>query len=174
MKEVVQEGLVARLGGDEYAVLLPRVVSKQIARQTARHVIENLKQPIQLDGESVTVGASIGIAYGPENGDTTSRLLHAADLAMYSAKQRRLEFSELCESPFADQYGRIVDAHATSVALHETAMHLPTPVGTMRAYDIERVAISVHLRSGMARTEMLRSSASAPRHLKPYEPRSTP
>jgi diguanylate cyclase (GGDEF)-like protein/PAS domain S-box-containing protein len=76
----------ARLGGDEFVLLLPATPLLG-AIEAARALIGFIGQPIPIEGRSVTVGASIGIAVFPEHGCDGDRLLAAADSAMYDAKQ---------------------------------------------------------------------------------------
>jgi diguanylate cyclase (GGDEF)-like protein len=79
-------GLVARLGGDEFAVLLP---GEDVAgaERLAIRILKALEQPIAIEGQSVDVGASIGIVTFPENGTDMNVLLRRADIAMYVAKR---------------------------------------------------------------------------------------
>lgn len=81
---------VARLGGDEFAVLLPRVGDEESARQLAGRALVALEAPIELDGVSLDVDASIGIVLSGAHGDDVDSLLQNADIAMYSAKERGL------------------------------------------------------------------------------------
>ena len=77
---------VARLGGDEFALLLPGVNAIDNAGDVAQSVIHALSQLIELDGETVTVGASVGIALYVQDGSSSDELLSSADLALYEAK----------------------------------------------------------------------------------------
>ncbi len=80
---------VARLGGDEFAVLVSHDdPSGDI--QVAEKVLRAFAQPVALDGLLLTVGASIGIARFPADGDDPERLLRCADVAMYHSKRNRL------------------------------------------------------------------------------------
>jgi diguanylate cyclase len=81
---------VARLGGDEFAFVLPRTDSVG-AMIAARKILHALKQPFLLDTGSLPVNASIGIASFPEHGATAGVLLQKADIAMYAAKNGKLE-----------------------------------------------------------------------------------
>jgi diguanylate cyclase (GGDEF)-like protein len=78
--------LVARLGGDEFAVLLPGIERVDDARRTGRRLKSALAQPIRVNGESIEVGASIGMCLAPDHGDVARILLTRADAAMYEAK----------------------------------------------------------------------------------------
>jgi diguanylate cyclase (GGDEF)-like protein len=74
---------IARLGGDEFAVLIEEIDDTADAATAASRVLESLADPIAIEGREVYVGASVGIAAGPEDAET---LLRDADLAMYRAK----------------------------------------------------------------------------------------
>jgi diguanylate cyclase (GGDEF)-like protein/PAS domain S-box-containing protein len=81
-----QAGLLARLGGDEFGVLLPGAdASRAIA--TAERLIKALDTIFPLDGHSVALGASVGIALFPDHADDSEALLRYADVAMYVAKR---------------------------------------------------------------------------------------
>jgi diguanylate cyclase (GGDEF)-like protein len=77
---------VARLGGDEFAILLPTAPSASEVAALADRWREIVAQPMQLDGMSLEVGASVGIAVYPEHGPDCATLLQRADVAMYAAK----------------------------------------------------------------------------------------
>ncbi len=80
--------LLARLGGDEFGVLLPDA-DRASATAAAQRLTEALAEPITLDGVTLHVQASMGIALHPEHGPTPGELLRHADVAMYDAKRRR-------------------------------------------------------------------------------------
>ncbi|MCP3988446.1 MAG: EAL domain-containing protein [Actinomycetia bacterium] len=74
---------VARLGGDEFAML---VRSSSDPRRIADRVVKRLTEEIHLDGYSVVVGCSVGLAKGTDEMGT-NQLLRDADQAMYAAKE---------------------------------------------------------------------------------------
>jgi diguanylate cyclase (GGDEF)-like protein len=79
------EDLVARLGGDEFAVFMPGADSD--AAQTAVQRLQDaLHTPVEVDGISLELDASIGLAWYPEHGGDVDTLLQRADVAMYRAK----------------------------------------------------------------------------------------
>jgi diguanylate cyclase (GGDEF)-like protein len=81
--------LVCRHGGDEFVCLLPNLDSEKRAIALAADLRHAITQPCALGGHQVTVGASIGVAVYPRDGDNLRSLLHSADGAMYKAKKHR-------------------------------------------------------------------------------------
>jgi EAL domain-containing protein (putative c-di-GMP-specific phosphodiesterase class I) len=77
---------LARLGGDEFCVLLPRVEGLGAALHVAERVIALLETPFEIDGMTLAVDASCGIAIAPADGDSADLLLQRSDVAMYVAK----------------------------------------------------------------------------------------
>ena len=88
-RAVRPEDTVARLGGDEFAVLLTDVRDASVAIEAAERIRAVLGEPFHLDGMTLQVEASIGVALHPEHADTVPRLLQLADVAMYQAKEDR-------------------------------------------------------------------------------------
>lgn len=77
---------VARLGGDEFVLILTRLKSLSSAELIAENIIRELSQPFAVEKHAVNSGASIGIAFYPQDGSDSGELLQKADLAMYRAK----------------------------------------------------------------------------------------
>lgn len=78
---------VARLGGDEFVLLMEG--NQDSAQAVANHVLEAMKTPMQLQGQTVDIGMSIGIAVFPDHGQDSLALMRHADSAMYSAKRKQ-------------------------------------------------------------------------------------
>jgi diguanylate cyclase (GGDEF)-like protein len=85
------DDLVARLGGDEFAVVCTDLAGRPEAEAIAARLVEAMAQPFPIDGVEVQVGLSVGVALaetGGEPGDeAVTRLVEAADRALYDAKQ---------------------------------------------------------------------------------------
>ena len=81
--------LLARLGGDEFLVALtgldPTTAAEE-AQRVAGELAAALRVPIDLRDQEVAVGASVGVAVYPADGESFEALLHAADLHMYARK----------------------------------------------------------------------------------------
>lgn len=79
---------VARLGGDEFVILLNHLSDTQTIETVANRIVQTVNAPIPLYGKIITVGASIGIARIPQDGEYPHQLLKNADQAMYFAKKQ--------------------------------------------------------------------------------------
>jgi diguanylate cyclase (GGDEF)-like protein len=90
LRAVARDGdVVARLGGDEFGILQQGVQRPEHALRLARRVVAMLAQPLTVDGLSLQVGASVGVAVvARETADAADAdaLMRAADAAMYAAK----------------------------------------------------------------------------------------
>ncbi len=78
---------VGRIGGDEFVVLLNEVADEPAAVQVAELIRAALETPFAIEGQSLEVSASIGLALFPDHGDSAIELARAADSAMYQGKQ---------------------------------------------------------------------------------------
>ncbi|MBS4095967.1 MAG: EAL domain-containing protein, partial [Sulfuricella sp.] len=85
MQVVRQTDNLSRLGGDEFTLFVEGAARRE-AGVVAEHVIQALHQPFMIEGHELSVGASVGIALYPEDGDTVDKLLRSADSALYAAK----------------------------------------------------------------------------------------
>ncbi|MBL6749330.1 MAG: EAL domain-containing protein, partial [Nevskia sp.] len=82
------EDTVARLGGDEFTVVLESIGHPDDAAHVAEKIVEAVRQPITVDGRSLTSSASVGISIYPDDGKTAEALTRNADAALYRAKDR--------------------------------------------------------------------------------------
>lgn len=90
MQAVLREtDTVARMGGDEFALLLSGIDDAAGAAVVAQKIIDATAKPIVIGGHTLFVGASIGVALAPQDGDSGDDLVRRADAAMYEAKQTR-------------------------------------------------------------------------------------
>ena len=79
---------VARLGGDEFVVMLAGLVQAGDALSTGSAIARALALPHVVDGHTLHITASIGVATFPDDGDNADALLKHADAAMYRAKDQ--------------------------------------------------------------------------------------
>ena len=80
---------VARLGGDEFALVIADVEDPGQAVDIVYDLNAEMSRPIEMEGMTLAVTFSAGIALAPEHGNDVSLLLQRADIAMYLAKERR-------------------------------------------------------------------------------------
>ncbi|KTD82550.1 Diguanylate kinase [Legionella waltersii] len=87
LKSSVREvDCIARLGGDEFAVILTEINNLAQAERVANTIIQLLGNTFLIQGNTVFIGASIGIAYFPDTGDDAKTIHKNADIALYNAK----------------------------------------------------------------------------------------
>ena len=79
-------GKIGRLGGDEFKAVLPGAVDIGLLEALARTLIEQVSRPYLIEGNRVTIGASVGIAIGDPGRSNADSLIRDADLALYAAK----------------------------------------------------------------------------------------
>ncbi|HEV7874894.1 MAG TPA: EAL domain-containing protein, partial [Enterovirga sp.] len=77
---------LARFGGDEFAIIQTGLRSAADAEGLAKRILDALTQPFAISDTQVIVGASIGVALAPENGNNRETLMRLADTALYQAK----------------------------------------------------------------------------------------
>jgi diguanylate cyclase (GGDEF)-like protein/PAS domain S-box-containing protein len=87
LRDVIGEsGQVGRLGGDEFEVVLPTTSSKDDLSKLAQGIIDSLSRPYTINGNVVSIGASIGVVTSDYDDRTADDLMRDADLALYAAK----------------------------------------------------------------------------------------
>jgi diguanylate cyclase (GGDEF)-like protein/PAS domain S-box-containing protein len=77
---------VARFGGDEFVIVLEDVERVPDATDVAARVVEALERPLTVDGEQLSIGASVGVTVSAGSRTSPEELLREADVAMYRAK----------------------------------------------------------------------------------------
>ncbi|MFI1034882.1 putative bifunctional diguanylate cyclase/phosphodiesterase [Streptomyces sp. NPDC020951] len=116
---------VARLGGDEFAVLLPVADSTTSASRIARALVSDLSSPLDLDGLTLVLEASAGVAVFPDHALDAEGLLRRADVAMYQAKRDRTGvevYESKRDSNTPDRLGLLGDLRRALDA-HEVQLH---------------------------------------------------
>ena len=82
---VGNDGTVGRIGGDEFVVLVP--FGEEQARSVAQRIVSAIESPFEIDGRSIGISCSVGIAVYPDHGTDEIELAKNADQAMYSVKK---------------------------------------------------------------------------------------
>lgn len=101
LREVIQSGqTLARWGGDKFAFLFPDL-DRDHAIRISYKINDIMARPFKIEGKSLSVGISIGIAVFPDHGQDTESILQHADIAMYEAKRNHVDYAVF--DPMADR-----------------------------------------------------------------------
>ena len=146
LEQLISENeLVGRLGGDEFAIVIRDASDIERVNSVAQAVIDRLSAPYEVDHHTLYVGASVGSALGPRDGNTVETLMRNADLALYRSKdegggqhftyepslhahaeeRRKLEFSlrrALERNEFTLAYQPVVDAYNETIVSFEALL----------------------------------------------------
>ncbi|KAG0732984.1 hypothetical protein G6F23_013783 [Rhizopus arrhizus] len=81
-KSLREQDTLARLGGDEFAIVLPSIGQQEDVRRMAERLLETVRQPFEIDGHTVPISVSIGIALADTPDCSADHLLRYADMAL--------------------------------------------------------------------------------------------
>ncbi|WP_336921994.1 putative bifunctional diguanylate cyclase/phosphodiesterase [Aquipuribacter sp. SD81] len=123
---------VVRLGGDEFAVLASRLPTTEAALVVADSVERAVRQPFDVDGVSLEVGVSVGVAVSPADGDDLGTLLRRADVAMYQAKR---------DGGGSRRYDEAADPHDADQLRLLSDLRTAITEGQLRLYFQPKVAV---------------------------------
>ena len=98
--------LLARLGGDEFMLVCPGLDAGG-AEAVAEKILATLDDTLVVDGAEFRIGASIGVAVGPDDGAGAEDLLKHADTAMYAAKRAGRDSYALYSASAEDTRGKL-------------------------------------------------------------------
>ena len=107
---------VARLGGDEFVLLINDHYQVSTVISLLKRVLQEISRPLMLSGREFHVGASLGVALFPEDGEDAQSLLKHADVAMYAAKDHGRNNFQF----FTRELNRVADERLNL----EAAMHV--------------------------------------------------
>ncbi|WP_292934752.1 EAL domain-containing protein [Noviherbaspirillum sp.] len=89
MQQSLRNGdLLARQGGDEFIILQQEIAHVQEAVTLANRLLECMREPFHVAGREIFLSVSVGISLFPSDEATEDGLLHTADIAMNSAKEK--------------------------------------------------------------------------------------
>ncbi|SFZ85324.1 diguanylate cyclase (GGDEF) domain-containing protein [Devosia enhydra] len=81
-----ENDVLARIGGDEFTLLIRPIERPSDAAAVADRIVKAMAMPFSIEGNLVSIGASVGIALAPDDGSDADTLMKNADLALYKAK----------------------------------------------------------------------------------------
>ncbi len=117
---------ISRFGSDQFAVLLSQVEKLESAGIVAKRIVEELAEPIMIEGQPVSISVSIGISLAPGDASDSKGLIRAADTAMYHARQLGHSgisyYQNHMEEPRIDQI-RLKMELREAVARNELVLH---------------------------------------------------
>jgi diguanylate cyclase (GGDEF)-like protein len=141
--EIRRGAFAARVGGDEFVVVDRTCSSQEEVLALAERLIARLSEPFTVEGQTVRIGASIGIAIDETNGRIPlEQLLLDADLALYESKRRGRGVATRFEPDHREHYERLARSSARLRDAVERGAIRPwyQPVlrrGTLVALDVE-------------------------------------
>jgi diguanylate cyclase (GGDEF)-like protein len=97
---------LARYGGDEFTMLCTDLKAHEEAVVIAKRVAQSLVEPFRIDGRSLNISASIGVATNMHQGDNADALLSHADAALYQAKQHGRNRVEVFDRELQEDFFR--------------------------------------------------------------------
>ncbi len=131
---------VARLGGDEFAVVVTDIIGREEAVGIVRDLEAALTRPMSVDGITLAVRASAGVALAPEHGDNVATLLQRADIAMYKAKEKRSGLELYSSSQDQNMQRKLVLGGQLSQALAHRGLHVVyQPMADLATGELLRV-----------------------------------
>ncbi len=125
--------VVARFGGDEFAILRGGLKGPDEAGALASYVVDLVSRPFVIDGHSVEIATSIGVAMAPGDGVSSDLLLKNADMALYRAKEEGRRAFRFFEPE--------MDARARARRLLEIDLRRALPAGQFELYYQPLVAL---------------------------------
>jgi len=84
-----EQDTVARIGGDEFILILEDIENVEDVASIVGKIHADFKQPVEIDGNELHVGASIGVSIYPDDGIDVVSIVTNADAAMYRAKEKQ-------------------------------------------------------------------------------------
>lgn len=88
-RSVRRSDTAARLGGDEFGIILSDIEDRRCADRFAERIAEEIRSPFNFEDRELPLGASIGTAVFPDDGEELDALMERADQSMYAVKRAR-------------------------------------------------------------------------------------
>ncbi|MEH6444025.1 MAG: EAL domain-containing protein [Oceanospirillaceae bacterium] len=125
----------ARLGGDEFAIILPNISSVVSVASLCEQLLESIRKPYNLDGNSVFISCSIGVAIYPDDAIDAETICRDADSAMYKAKEEGRNSYHF----YTEQMNRVAQRRRQiETALHTAIEYQQLSLHFQPIWDIEQ------------------------------------
>ena len=149
-----EQDTVSRHGGDEFALLLDDLPSIEECEQTLSRIQQVIAEPYLVNGEKITIGASIGLTLYPLDDSDADTLLRHADHAMYQAKvagkNRYYLFDAGQDRQMIDHYKQFYEIEAAFLAGQLCLYYQPkVNIKTGRVIGVEALIRWLHPENGM-------------------------
>ncbi len=119
------DDILARTGGDEFLVFKRSYTTLNELELFAKTLVETVREPFNLDGETANISMSVGVALFPRDGLTISELIKNADIAMYNAKNSGKNSYRFFNSYMEDDFNRRNDlAEILSTVIEKNEVYL--------------------------------------------------
>ena len=121
-----EKGCVARHEGDEFLIVSAPIASSGNVVLLAEEILDRLKEPFEIDGQTILISASIGIALYPRDGVNFNMLLRHADSALHQAKdagRNTCFFFERDSYPDVDERFKLHRGMRTALEQEQFALH---------------------------------------------------
>ena len=92
-KNIHSNDHISRMGGDEFAMVFPAIGDTETISVIIKKILDSLKETFLINGFKFNLGASLGVVICPNHGTDTSTLMQHADIAMYHAKDKQLDYA---------------------------------------------------------------------------------
>lgn len=138
---------LCRFGGDEFVVLLTDLACASDAEHVAQRMLDSLRLPLHMAGQTLVVSASIGIT-ALQPSDASQDALQAADLALYQAKQAgKAQFARFSDELQVSAHYQLELESALGQALErdEFVLHYQ-PILRVREHATQFVGVEALLR----------------------------
>ncbi|MFW5689366.1 MAG: putative bifunctional diguanylate cyclase/phosphodiesterase [Spirochaetota bacterium] len=117
---------VGRQGGDEYTVLLADAANDELTASIVERLLETVRRPLSLGGQTITVTATLGVALYPRDASNEEALVRCADSALYEAKRagrNQIRFFSAVLGETTSQRARTERLLRSAIERHELFMN---------------------------------------------------
>ncbi len=125
ISKVPETSLIARVGGDEFIVVFCDVTDHAEVIGCVELIMASFRDPITIGASTISITASMGLAFYPGCGTNIDDILRAADTAMYCAKKKgRNNYKIYTETLHKETTKRVDIEKSMDAGLHEKQMYL--------------------------------------------------